>query len=152
MCINCGNSDCDSCSLGVAKGDAGEKGNPAFMIIPVSLVSTNSVTYVECGRIIAGTDVSTAPFTAAKIGIYTTSPSTGQVRIRSLDTAGNYVTLYENTAITSNVITNIEAALQYNSAPLDIVSTPVAFIVVEILNQTGTAKNTYVTSISLFYQ
>lgn len=145
------NESCNEC-LEVPVGDTGEKGDASFVAIPISLASSNSLTYVEVGRIIAGTDTSTTPFTAAKIGIYTTSPSTGSVRISSILTNGTKTTLYENTAITSNSIYNIEAALQYSSAPLSIVSTPYAFIIVEILNQTGTAKSTFVTGASLYYQ
>lgn len=151
MCNCNSNESCDEC-LTVPVGDTGPQGNASFVAIPISLASSNSVTYVEVGRIIAGTDVSTIPFTAAKIGIYTTSPSTGSVRISSVLTDGTKTTLYENTSISSNTATNIENALQYSSAPLNMVPTDVAFILVEVLNQTGTAKSTFVTGVSLYYQ
>lgn len=148
MCTNCGNDCCENC-LGVAKGDKGEPGNPAAMFIP-STLSTTSNTYTAAPPPFPlGTDSVKTPFTAAKFNVYVLA-GTGSLRIRDLT---NNIVLYENTAITSTSTINIETAIIYNSAPLNIVPSANVLLEVEVKHNTGGGGNSIIiTGMTLYYK
>lgn len=140
-------SGCCNSDLGLPVGATGATGAPGFHAInyviggaPFITVSTN---YIEVGRFILNTSFATA-FDSIKTNIWM-SAGTGSMRIMAYNTANPAgIQVYENTAITSTTVTNIETVTGQT------IYTATDFIIaVEV--KTQNSANTLSIGTSVFY-